>query len=300
MVLNLKFCNSLVSLPESFGRLKHLRILNLEGCTRLRVLCSNFGMLQSVTNLNFTICPIKQADFPSGFEGLGCLRHLFMQGRHLIWLPKDFSNLTTLVHLDMGWSLALVDIPGSLSASLEILDLRGCTCLRRVFTCLRRVFPGGKKLAKLKKLILENCSDLRVVQEWAHMPTLEKTNLDGYGNWKPFKNRTLSETNLKQYNSHRSKARRVGTWSSWPVLDFLATETQSLCPRPDLDFLATKTWSPYPRSNLDFLAIETWSPCPRPDSDFLATETQSPCPRPNLDFLATKLGHRVHGQIWIS
>ncbi|KAG0568439.1 hypothetical protein KC19_6G019900 [Ceratodon purpureus] len=209
--LNLQLCKNLVDLPKNFGSLKSLRFLDFGRCRTLQTLCSNFGQLVSLVTLDLTNCQVRDEDVLQSFGGLCCLSTLVMQGSHLTQLPEDFKNLTTLVHLDMRQSLALV-VVGSLPTSLEVLDLRDCPSLKGVLVV--------EHLIKLKRLVLRNCHGLTAIRGLEHMQPLEEINVSGCWNLEAIDDDNVAKSNVKKYNcdrnaSHQRKSFKV--WKKGPI-----------------------------------------------------------------------------------
>jgi len=180
VLVNLKDCKCLKSLPRSFYKLKSLDTLILSGCSKIDNLADNLGELESLTILladriairqvPFSIVQLKNLKYLSLY---GCKGSLSMPLPSLFWswisprkspksvnlLPTVLQGLNSLTHLCL-WECNLSDdaIPADLwnLCSLQILDLR-CNSFESLSASI-----GG--LSKLQDLKLNRCKNLKSIQ----------------------------------------------------------------------------------------------------------------------------------------
>ncbi|KAJ6974557.1 disease resistance protein RUN1-like [Populus alba x Populus x berolinensis] len=174
--LNLKGCSRLKNLPESIVELKSLETMNLKRCTSLKKLPEGLGNLRVLTDLLLDETAVHHLPSTTGF--LKKLKKLLVHGHSSVrkrnvyseeevlvikqhpFLPPSLSGLSSLTTLDISYrDLSNNDISinlGSLS-SLQDLNLAA-----NYFSEL----PAGiGNLAKLEKLDLSRCRNLRFISE---------------------------------------------------------------------------------------------------------------------------------------
>jgi Leucine-rich repeat (LRR) protein len=181
VLVNLKDCKCLKSLPRSFYKLKSLETLILSGCSKMDNLADNLGEMESLTTLLAERTAIRQVPF--SIVQLKNLKYLSLCGckgspskslPSLFWswmsprkspksvnlLPATLQGLNSLTHLCL-WDCNLSDdgIPTDLwnLCSLKILDLR-CNNFESLSTSL-----GG--LLKLQDLKLDRCRKLKSIPD---------------------------------------------------------------------------------------------------------------------------------------
>uniref|UniRef100_A0A6N2LQB2 TIR domain-containing protein n=1 Tax=Salix viminalis TaxID=40686 RepID=A0A6N2LQB2_SALVM len=187
VLLNLKDCNNLKTLPESMGSLKSLQTLNVTRCSQLEKLPDSLGGLESLTELFAKGTAIKQ--LPTSARYLKKLTKLSFGGyknvfsssdppsksrfsRFSSWvspkscsssiamLPASFTTFSSLKELDLSNpglpdAISSIDL-GSLSF-LEDLNLSGNGFLN---------LPSGiSRLPKLQCFTVERCKNLLSISE---------------------------------------------------------------------------------------------------------------------------------------
>ncbi|XP_059461841.1 disease resistance protein RUN1-like [Corylus avellana] len=181
VLVNLKDCKCLKSLPRSFYKLKSLENLILSGCSKMNNLADNLGEMESLTTLLADRTAIRQVPFSivqlknlKYLSLCGCKGSLSKSLPSLLWswisprkspksvnlLPAALQGLNSLTHLCL-WDCNLSDdgIPTDLwnLCSLKILDLR-CNSFESLSTTL-----GG--LSKLQDLKLGHCRNLKSIPD---------------------------------------------------------------------------------------------------------------------------------------
>jgi hypothetical protein len=179
VLVNLKDCKFLKSLPTSFYKLKSLETLILSRCSKIDSLANNLGEMESLTILLANRTAIRQVPF--SIVQLKNLKYLSLYGckgslskplPSLFWswisprkspksvnlLPTVLQGLNSLTHLClMECNLSDDIIPADLwnLCSLQILDLR-CNSFESLLVSL-----GG--LLKLQDLRLYHCKNLKSI-----------------------------------------------------------------------------------------------------------------------------------------
>lgn len=134
LLLNLKECKLLRSLPECIGKLKALQELILSGCSNLKSL-PNFD--ENMENFRVEEVP----KILRGVNNLLFLRHLNLSRNDLISsLGSDISQLYHLKWLDLKYCEKLVSI-STLPPNLQCLDAHGCISLQTVTSPLAFIMP---------------------------------------------------------------------------------------------------------------------------------------------------------------
>ena len=181
-LLNLQYCNNLVSLPESICNLKYLITLSCLGCSSLRefpeiredmenliqlylgesaieALPSSIENLRGLQILNLRRCNNLRS-LPSTICELKSLRALFCSGcSQLRSFPEILGDMGNLIGLYLDGT-AIEELPESIQhlQGLQYLDLENCNNLVRL----------PESICYLKSLInlfCSGCSNLRVFPE---------------------------------------------------------------------------------------------------------------------------------------
>ena len=146
-VLNLKFCQSLINLPNSMDSLRSLEILILLGCSKLANLPENLGKIESLKELDLTGAAIREVPssisflicrgcekqfFKSRLDSVFCvhsLKYLALSTNNLIFaLPASISQLPKLEALDLGNCIQLHSLP-DLPSNVRYINAKGCSSL---------------------------------------------------------------------------------------------------------------------------------------------------------------------------
>ncbi|KAI5081317.1 hypothetical protein GOP47_0004500 [Adiantum capillus-veneris] len=137
VVLDLKHCASLTSLPDSICYLQCLEVLELSFCTQLLWLPRTIGKLKVLKYLCLS----------------GCLS--------LTCLPVSVGSLMNLTMLDLSLCSRLKSLPKALVnlSCLQILNISGCYSLQ----CLPDAIAS---LRKLRTLVISGCSNLSHTPSW--------------------------------------------------------------------------------------------------------------------------------------
>eukprot|EP01018_Ginkgo_biloba_P032360 Gb_29849 [translate_table: standard] len=176
-VLRLASLKNFTFLPQSVGRLQHIRQLNLSNCRRLDFLPEEIGNLWLLQELDLSHTAIRK--LPDSLGQLRSLLRLRMQGcSRLLSIPSSISSLPKLRCLDMSECWDLVFLPNSIGNSnslceLEELDL-ACCSLKSLPSLSWHALP------KLKHLKLLGCYVLNTLPHKMELLTsLEKMDLEG-------------------------------------------------------------------------------------------------------------------------
>ncbi|TXG65426.1 hypothetical protein EZV62_006701 [Acer yangbiense] len=133
--------------PPSIGSLTKLSDLNLSQCTRLKHISTNICKLKSLHKLNLANCYGLES-----FPEISC----------------DLSDL------DLSGT-AIDEVPPSIGSLTKLFDLNLSQCTR-----LKHISTNICKLKSLRKLNLENCSELEIFPKiWETMEGLQFLKLSG-------------------------------------------------------------------------------------------------------------------------
>uniref|UniRef100_A0A803N3A0 NB-ARC domain-containing protein n=1 Tax=Chenopodium quinoa TaxID=63459 RepID=A0A803N3A0_CHEQI len=111
-VLDLEGMNISV-VPNSVGKLRHLRYLSLESNYSIRCLPNDITRLQNLQTLKLRYC-VSLTELPRDFFKLDDLRHLEIAGSGLSDFPVGFGKMTSLKELDVfvvGKSCGIDSLP---------------------------------------------------------------------------------------------------------------------------------------------------------------------------------------------
>uniref|UniRef100_A0A1J3CS75 ADP-ribosyl cyclase/cyclic ADP-ribose hydrolase n=2 Tax=Noccaea caerulescens TaxID=107243 RepID=A0A1J3CS75_NOCCA len=142
ILLNLKECRLLGSLPECIGKLKALQELILFGCSNLKSLPNFDENMENFRVLLLDGTSIEEVPkILRGVNNLLFLRHLSLNRNNLISsLGSDISQLYHLKWLDLKYCEKLVSI-STLPPNLQCLDAHGCISLQTVTSPLAFIMP---------------------------------------------------------------------------------------------------------------------------------------------------------------
>ncbi|KAL1075003.1 hypothetical protein V6Z11_D11G328800 [Gossypium hirsutum] len=145
-------CENLVCLPNSFCKLKFLR-LTLQGCSRLETFPEIMDTMERLRRLDLDQTALKE--LPSSIDNLIGLEELVLNNcENLVCLPDNFYKLKSLKRLTLQDCSRLEIFPEILETMerLRDLDLSG--------TALKELPSSVENLIGLEYLILENCENL--------------------------------------------------------------------------------------------------------------------------------------------
>ncbi|XP_045806846.1 putative disease resistance protein RGA3 [Trifolium pratense] len=154
-----------VSLPQSIGKLKHLRCLNLEFNKELKSLPNSVCKLQNLHILKLNGCTNLQT-LPNGIGNLISLRQLHITTMQSNFPDKEIAKLT----------------------SLEFISVSSCDYLESLFE--------GIQLPNLKMLMVISCGNLKSLPFHA-IPNLESLGIDSCNKIKFSLNHEYDISNLK-------------------------------------------------------------------------------------------------------
>ncbi|XP_019087766.1 PREDICTED: disease resistance-like protein CSA1 [Camelina sativa] len=174
VLLNLKDCKMLESLPYCLAKLKALEELILSGCeslTRFPDIKENMKNLQillldrtSIKELpNMLLHCVKCKDQvvcrqPFRMNGVSLLRHLCLRGnKDICSLGSSISQLYHLKWIDLKYCDSLLSI-STLPPNLQCLDAHGCISLKTVAVPLALLMPTTQQVPA--SFIFTNCGKL--------------------------------------------------------------------------------------------------------------------------------------------
>ncbi|VVB08753.1 unnamed protein product [Arabis nemorensis] len=132
VILSLKDCGKLGSVPDSLGKLKALQEVILSGCSRLQSFPDFTKRLRILLLDGTAIKHVPKVLFPSGMNGLSLLRHLCLSGNGVIQtMQAHIGQLYHLKFLDLKYCKKLTSIP-TLPPNLQCLDAHGYISLTTV------------------------------------------------------------------------------------------------------------------------------------------------------------------------
>ncbi|MCO5611079.1 hypothetical protein L7F22_065329 [Adiantum nelumboides] len=158
--LSLEWCDELKYLPESFGQLSRLQYLSLYCCTGLRNLPESFGQLSRLQYLSLYCCTGLR-NLPESFGQLSRLQCLSLErSRALEGLPESSGQLSGVQHLSLERCRALEGLPESFGqlSGLQHLSLERCRALEG----LPESFG---QLSRLQYLSLKGCTQLECLPQ---------------------------------------------------------------------------------------------------------------------------------------
>ena len=126
--------SSLVSLPESMGKLTALKELRLDGCSSLVSLPESIGQLTALKELWLFSCG-SLVSLPESMGQLTALEKLYLGGcSSLVSLPESMGQMAALEKLDLSTCGSLVSLPESVGqmTALKDLNLGDCSSLVEV------------------------------------------------------------------------------------------------------------------------------------------------------------------------
>ncbi|XVF07073.1 hypothetical protein REPUB_Repub06bG0105900 [Reevesia pubescens] len=170
MVMNLRGCFNLASLPDLSGHEKLQKIV-LENCLKLVNIHKSVGSLKSLRHLDMTGCS-NLVEFPSDVLGLKNLQILVLTGcSKLKELPKDIGSMRSLKELYVD-NTGIEKLPESIYRleKLEKLSLDGCINMKQLPKSLG-------KLVSLKELHLNQSALETLPDSVGSLENLEKLSL---------------------------------------------------------------------------------------------------------------------------
>ena len=176
--LELKYCNKLVEIDDSVGRLDKLEVWDLQGCDKLETLSSCLSM-KSLRIFNLSQCKSLKK-FPNISQEMRSLEMLYLNQSGISELPESFGNLTGIINLFLGNIAVQLHLPDSIYnlQRLDYLHLRGDFTFLKDEEPLCNSFGGVSKYVfrKLRSLSLSdssNLSEMDFILNYCCPPTLE-------------------------------------------------------------------------------------------------------------------------------
>jgi Leucine-rich repeat (LRR) protein len=156
--LRLDYCQSLTTVHESIGFLKHLVHLSISGCHKLENFLERM-FLPSLEVLKLDWCQ-NLKHFPHIENEMNTPLKIHMMDTSIKKLPNSVGNLLGLVSMDMKYNKNLEYLPSCLFKLPNVVafDFGGCSKLGESF---RRFLPASpsedNERSTLKVMHLENC-----------------------------------------------------------------------------------------------------------------------------------------------
>nr|AAQ93075.1 TIR-NBS-LRR type R protein 7 [Malus baccata] len=156
-LVNLEWCDKLISLPGDFYKSKSVEALLLNGCLILRELHEDIGEMISLRTLEAEYTDIREV--PPSIVRLKNLTRLSLSSVESIHLPHSLHGLNSLRELNLSsFELADDEIPKDLGSLISLQDLN---LQRNDFHTL----PSLSGLSKLETLRLHHCEQLRTITD---------------------------------------------------------------------------------------------------------------------------------------
>eukprot|EP00729_Bicosta_minor_P013061 gene13061-biopygen23079 len=199
-MLNVSYYNDLETLPETgVAGLVNLEVLNLRSCKKLKQLPQSIAKLTKLKTLALKYCENLETLPETGVAGLVNLEVLTLGNcKKLKQLPQSIAKLTKLKTLDLNSCENLETLPETGVAglvNLEVLNLKYCKKLKQLPQSIA-------KLTKLKTLKLRSCYNLETLPETgvAGLVNLEVLRLDYCEKLKQLPHSIAKLTKLKTLN----------------------------------------------------------------------------------------------------
>ncbi|KAK2431514.1 TMV resistance protein N [Trifolium repens] len=178
--LRIDYCQSLTTVHESIGFLKHLVNLSVSGCTKLQNFLQRM-FLPSLEVLKLDWCQ-KLEHFPDIENEMNTPLKIHMMGTSIKKLPNSVGNLIGLFSMDMKHSENLEYLPSCLFKLPNVIafDFGGCSKLGESFRRFVRHSPSeDNERSTLKVMHLEHSrladDDMRTIL--VCFPKLEELNV---------------------------------------------------------------------------------------------------------------------------
>ncbi|XVF78465.1 hypothetical protein PTKIN_Ptkin14bG0135900 [Pterospermum kingtungense] len=125
---------AITKLPSFLFQFKHLDSLSLRGCkgSSSALKLSPLSGLSSLRKLNLSDCNLGEDDIASGLCCLSSLEELDLSDNNFLSLPASLGRLPNLCYLYLIDCRKLKSLPEPVIASLEYLNIDGCTSLEVV------------------------------------------------------------------------------------------------------------------------------------------------------------------------
>ena len=181
--LELKYCNKLVEIDDSVGRLDKLEVWDLTGCDKLETLPSCLSM-KSLRFFDLSGCKSLKK-FPNISQEMKSLEKLYLTETGISELPESFGNLTGIIVLHLGNMTGQLHLPDSIYnlQRLDFLFLLGDFTFLKDEEPLCNSYGGVSKYVfrKLRSLLLygsSNLSEMDFILNYCCPPTLEALNIN--------------------------------------------------------------------------------------------------------------------------
>ncbi|XVF78457.1 hypothetical protein PTKIN_Ptkin14bG0135000 [Pterospermum kingtungense] len=125
---------AITKLPSFIFQFKHLDSLSLRGCkgSSSALKLSPLSGLSSLRKLNLSDCNLGEDDIASGLCCLSSLEELDLSDNNFLSLPASLGRLANLCYLYLIDCRKLKSLPEPVIASLEYLNIDGCTSIEVV------------------------------------------------------------------------------------------------------------------------------------------------------------------------
>ncbi|KAG7604976.1 Toll/interleukin-1 receptor homology (TIR) domain superfamily [Arabidopsis thaliana x Arabidopsis arenosa] len=140
VLLNMKDCKLLETIPTCVGELKALQKLVLSGCSKLK----EFPEINKSSSKILLLDGTSIKTMPQ----LPSVQYLCLsRNDHLIYLPAGINQVSQLTRLDLKYCTKLTYVP-ELPPTLQYLDAHGCSSLKNV----------AKPLARIMSTVQNHCT----------------------------------------------------------------------------------------------------------------------------------------------
>ncbi|XP_034708580.1 disease resistance protein RUN1-like [Vitis riparia] len=208
VLLDLKRCKNLTSLPTCIFKLKSLEYLVLSGCSKLE-------------------------NFPEIMEDMENLKELLLDGTSIEVLPSSIERLKGLVLLNLRKCKKLVSLPDSMCnlRSLQTIIVSGCSQLDQL----------PKNVGSLQHLVQLHADGTAITQPPDSIVLLRDLRVLIYPGCKILPSSSLSSL-FSFWLLHRRGSNGIGLrLPSFPCLSFLTNLNQSSCNPSRNNFLSMPT-----------------------------------------------------------
>ncbi|KAJ4719022.1 TIR-NBS-LRR disease resistance-like protein [Melia azedarach] len=174
VILNLRQCQSLNSLPTSFEYLSRVVRLNLENCSRLDSLPNSICKLKSLQHFNLSGCS-KLERLPEEIGDLEALKELKAERTAIRKVPSSIISLSNLSRLSLKRDVEQPHM--NLQLPHNVLGLHVLTSLKLSNCGITKLPENLGQLSSLKILILDGNNFERIPKSIIHLSNLFSLNI---------------------------------------------------------------------------------------------------------------------------
>ncbi|VVB08001.1 unnamed protein product [Arabis nemorensis] len=169
ILLNLKDCKNLVTLPDCLGKLKSLQEIKLSRCSEIKIFPK---FTENMENLRLLLLDgTSITEMPCNIINLSFLQSICLsRNDNIISLQFDMSQLFHLKWLELKYCMNLTSLP-KLPPNLQCLNAYGCTSLKTVASPLA-LLTSTEQIQST--FIFTNCHELEQVSKNAIISYVQK------------------------------------------------------------------------------------------------------------------------------